>query len=583
MQYKKLCEVYEQLEKHSKRLDKTKFLSELLQETSKEELKDIVYLSKGRIFPDYDETEIGMSSQLVIKSIAKATGINEESIVHEWKKIGDLGKVAESLINIKKQSTLFSHPLTTNKVIENLRKASKLEGQGTVARKVDLVAELLTSASPLEARYIIRTILGELRIGVAAGTLRDSIIWAFGKVRIEYDEKKDKLEIQDREKYNEILDEVQHAYDVSTDFGIVAENLAKGIKKISDMSLEVGKPIKVMLAPKAEDIKDAFERCGKPCQFEWKYDGFRLQIHKDKNGKVSLFTRRLDNVTKQFPEVVEAVKKHVKGKEFILDSEAVGFNPKTKIFLPFQTVSQRIKRKYDIEKTQKEFPVEVNVFDIIYYEGKTFINEPFEKRSNFLTKIIKDERWKLVKARKLVTSDEKEAEKFYKDALKIGMEGLMVKNLKSEYKPGARVGYMLKLKPSANSFDLVITGAEYGTGKRFGWLSSFTLSCRSEDKFLEIGKVGTGVKEKSGGGVSFEQLTKLLKPLVTEEKGKEIKVKPKIIVEVVYQEIQKSSNYESGYALRFPRVIRLREDKGLDDVESLENIKKYYAKQKFGK
>ena len=393
MEYKRLSEIYSALEKTSKRLNKTKIISDFLRDVKrrdKKELKNLAYLLRGEIFPDWNETEIGMSSQLVIKVIAKSAGVSSEKVIVLWKKIGDLGKVAEELISNKKQNTLFSRKLTVEKVIANLQKVSKFEGKGTVSKKIDYVSELLTSASPIEARYIVRTVLGELRIGVAAGTLRDAIVWAFGGVKINFNEKKQKLEIKDREEYNKIIDEVQSAYNVSNDFGVVIEKISKGVKKIKEISLGIGKPIKVMLALKAEDIKDAFKRCGKPCQWELKYDGFRLQIHKNDEGKISLFTRRLDNVTKQFPEVISAVKKNVSGKSFILDSEAVGFDLKTKVFRPFQAVSQRIRRKYHIEKLEKELPVEVNVFDVLYYNGKNFINEEFKKRRQILEKIIKD-------------------------------------------------------------------------------------------------------------------------------------------------------------------------------------------------
>jgi DNA ligase-1 len=334
-----------------------------------------------------------------------------------------------------------------------------------------------------------------------------------------------------------------------------------------------------MLALKVKTIQEGFETVGKPAQFEFKYDGFRLMINKDDKGNISLFTRRLDNVTKQFPEVVEYVKKYVHGKSFILDSEAVGYDPKKLRYRPFQEISQRIKRKYEISKMQRELPVEVNVFDILFYEGKNLIKKPFNERRQLLEKIVKGERWKLKLAEKLITSDEKQAETFYKKAMSEREEGVMIKNLNAPYKPGARVGYMLKLKPEANTFDLAIVGAEYGTGKRSGWLSSFILACQHEGKLLETGKVGTGIKEKSEEGLSFKDLTKMLKPLVVEEQGRVVKVKPQIIVEVTYQEIQKSPTYSSGYALRFPRVTRLRPDRSVKDIAFLHEVKREYSKQ----
>ena len=262
-----------------------------------------------------------------------------------------------------------------------------------------------------------------------------------------------------------------------------------------------------------------------------------------------------------------------------MDSEAVGYDPKKLSYRPFQEISQRIRRKYEIEKLQKELPVEVNVFDIIYFEGKNLIKKPFAERRKILGKIIQNKKWQLKLSEQIVTSGIKDAEKFYSNALQEGEEGVMMKNLNAPYKPGARVGYMLKLKPSEKEFDLVIVGAESGTGKRSGWLSSFILACQHENKFLEIGKVGTGIKEKEEQGLSFKELTKMLKPLITEEEGRTVKLKPEIVITVTYQEIQKSPTYSSGYALRFPRFTKLRPDRSVKDITFLKEVEKEYARQ----
>lgn len=586
MHYSELAEVYEALEKTTKRLEKTKILSDFfkkIKSSGEEQVKELAYLSKGKIFPDWEEAEIGISSQLAIKAISKATGLTEEHLVKEWRKIGDLGKVAEESSKKKKQSTLFSGKLTIKKVVDNLRKASQLQGHGTVDRKMSLVAELLTNAEPIEARYIVRTLLEELRIGVADGTIRDAITWTcFGKeIGIKYDPDKNDLEIDEkqREKYDHCAKLVQEAYDKANDFGVVLEAAFEGEKALKKIELEVGRPVKVELCLKVDSIKEGFEKVGKPADIELKYDGFRILIHKTLDDKIIIYTRRLDNVTKQFPEVVRYVKEHVSGKSFIIDGEAVGFNPKTKKYKQFQDISQRIKRKYDIEKLEKELPVEVNIFDVIDYNGEDMIDKPWHERRKLLEKIIKPLKWKIKLAENIVTSNEKEAEAFYKKALKDGMEGVVMKDMNSKYEPGARVGTWVKFKPVQEPLDLVITGAEYGKGKRAGWFSSFILSCRGEGKFLEIGKVGTGVKEKSSEGLSFEELTNLINPLITHQSGTTVTVKPKIIVEVAYQEIQISPTYESGYALRFPRIIKLREDQGLHDVRSLDEIKETFKKQ----
>ena len=563
MRYSKLAEFYEEVSSTTKRLEKIDILSKFLK-TLKKEDSDILYLIEGNIYPDYDERKTGISNQLAIKAISKATGTNPKKVVQEWKTIGDIGKVSEKLTKYKKQSTLHSHILTTEKVLENLRKLPELEGKGTVNKKLALITELLTSASPIEAIYLVRTLIGDLRIGVQESTIKYGILKAFFKNNKEYENK------------------IQKAIDNSNDLAIVFEIAKKGkIKELEKVHLEVGKPIKAMLAQKAKDIDDAFKKLGKPMAIEYKYDGFRLLIHKA-NNKITLFTRSLENVTKQFPEVEEYVKKFIKGNSFILDSEAVGYDKKTKNYTDFQKISQRIRRKYHIDKLQKNLPIEVNVFDILYYNGKSQIDISFKKRRELIEKILTNHPYKLISSKHKITSNKKEVEEFYKKALKDNQEGIMMKNLNAEYKPGRRVGHMLKFKPDENELDLVITGGEWGTGKRAGWISSFILSCKKANKYLEIGKVGTGIleKETEESKITFENLTKLLKPLITEEKGKKVKVKPKIVVTVTYQDIQRSPNYESKWALRFPRITLLRNDKPLSEIATLEEIEEDFKHSK---
>lgn len=651
MKYIDLCEIYEKLESTSRRLEKTYYLSQLIKKTKAEELSEVMLLLEGRVFPLWDTRKLGMASRSVLKAINTATGIDTDKIENEWKKTGDLGLVAEMHTKQKKQATLFSQELTIKKVFNNLQKLSSMEGQGTVDMKTKLVAELLTSATPLEARYIIRTVLEDMRVGVGSGSLRDAIVWSefpliigfelsgegnqfyfkdkekvkpdkiisskseFDKINIlkikaisTEKEKKEQIEGKElsydkelaRELFNYFVEKVEEAYNIANDWSDVITSVReKGLKGLSEINITPGKPVKVMLYQKAGNIAEAFERVGKPCAFEYKYDGFRLEIHiiDDKNGKnndkkeinpekhkkITLFTRSFENVTEQFPDVVEFVKKYVSEdvKEAILDSEAVGFNPKTTQYLPFQSISQRIKRIYNIKELSKLFPVEVNVFDILYYNGKSMISEEFHKRRALLSKIIDPHPRKIVLSRIIITNKEEEANKFYQNSLDAGNEGVMAKNLEAIYKPGSRVGYGVKVKPVMESLDLVITGAEWGEGKRKGWLTSFVVACRDEEgNLVEIGKVGTGIKELEEEGVTFNKLTELLKPDIREEKGQEVKVKPKIVIEVHYEEIQKSPTYSSGYALRFPRFVRLREDRNVNDISTLKQVEELYKGQR---
>ncbi len=621
MDYKDLAELYSKLEKTSKRLEKTFLISKFLLDVPENSLKDIVYLLQGKVFAHSDERKIGMSSKLILKAIAASAGESPHTVESLWKSEGDLGLVAEKLLSKKKQATLFSRKLTAQKVIENIRKLSELSGEGTVGKKVGIISELLNMATPKEAKYIVKTVLEEMRTGVQDSTLRDSYVLAFlpkvkgvfyycksckayspeenclncGKETSESESKevksidelrkydaKDFVSSEDpRKLYNEIVDRVQHALDMSGDSGEVALSLRKsGFAGIGGAKIKVGRPIKAMLFEKAKNIEEAFETVGKPVIAEPKLDGFRLQIHSD-NGEVMLFTRRLENVTIQFPDVVKAVKECVKSKTFILDSEAVGIDPEKKTVVPFQNISQRIKRKYDLAKTIKELPVKVIVFDAMMISGESLLDTPFNERRKRLESIVKKKKDVFEVIGQCISSSEKEVERFYKKALASGMEGIMIKKVDGLYQPGRRVGVGVKLKPTMENLDLTIVAAEWGEGKRKNWLSSFTLACKGKDGLLEIGKVGTGIKEKLGEGVSFEELTKELKPLIKEEKGREVRITPKVVVEVMYEEIQKSTNYSSGYALRFPRVVRIRTmEKSIKDINTLNDVERLYRQQK---
>lgn len=641
MKYIEIVKVYQKLESTSKRLEKTYYISQILTKAKGEELHDIILLFQGKVFPDYEEKKIGVAAKLIMKALVLATGISQKQIENEWIKTGDLGEVAKRLIPIKKQKTLFSIDITLSKVCSNIRKLADLEGQGTVDKKVKLIAELLTSATAEEAKYITRTVLETLRVGVGASAIRDAIMWSsFPKVagiffqcrecgawvpnakacmecgkaietkfnplmkKLAENKPKDMkiLEIKGvdeiknpedydliiapdektaREIYNYLINIIQRAYDVTNDFGKVARTAKeKGMKGLLEIDLTVGVPINVMLYKKAKNINDAFNTVGKPCACEYKYDGFRLQIHR--NGEIiKLVTRRLEDVTNQFPDVVESVKKNIESEDYIIDCEIIGIDPKTKKWLPFQNISQRIKRKYEIIRMTKEIPVVVKIFDAMEIGGKNLLNEKFSQRREMLTKIVKEEKDKINLAKQVILNYENEVDKFYEESLAQGNEGIMMKNMDAPYKPGSRVGYGVKIKPVMESLDLTIIKAEWGEGKRSGWLTSYTVACIDEDgNFLEIGKVGTGLKEKDTEGLSFAEMTEELKERIIASKGRNVTIKPETVLEIEYEEIQKSPNYKSGFALRFPRIKSKRDDMRADEISTLEQIEELYHVQK---
>jgi len=608
MDYATLSYVYEKLSKTSKRLEKTAIVAALLSETKTEEAHKITLLLNGRIFPEWSEEKIGVAAKYAIKAITVATGITADKLEEEFRKTGDLGLVAEKYIAKKKQATLFSHKLSVTKIFANLQKLATVSGEGSVEQKVQLLAELLTSASPVEAKYIIRTALEQMRVGVGQGIIRDAIAWScFPRfvqlfddvknidesecVKIEAIEAIDKItakeklffptELLGREAYNKLIIALDHAYNMTNDFGqVLALAREKGYKGLLAVTIEPFRPVQVMLYQKAKDIDDAFATVGKPAAFEYKYDGFRIECH-IVGDRIKLYTRNFEEVTKQFPDVVDAVRKHVKCENCIFDSEVVGYNPKTTQYVAFQQISQRIRRKYDIEEAVKKLPVEINVFDVLYYNGKSTIDKPFHERRAILNKILHPKERVIVLSRIMVTDKKDEATKFYNESLDKGNEGIMVKNLEAVYKPGSRVGFGVKVKPVMESLDVVIVGADWGEGKRSSWLTSFTVAVRDDEgNLLEIGKVGTGIKELEGEGVTFQYFTGLLREDILEQKGKEVKVRPRVVIEVHYEEIQKSPSYSSGYALRFPRFVRLREDRGVHDCSTLEQVEELYKEQR---
>ncbi len=547
MKYKTLVDVYDKVGSTTKKLEKTDIIANFIKDLNGEELKIVMPLLRGKIFSESEEEDLGIADNLVIFALTKL-GYSKKEIMDKFKDSGDLGLVAQEVAKKKKQSILFKKSLKIKKVYESIREIAKYTGKNSQDRKINNILELLNSAEPSEARYVIRTILGELRLGTAEGILRDAISKAF-----EVDKEL-----------------VERDYNLITDFGRVAK-IAKndGNKGLKKISLEIGTPTKAMLAEKSENLEKALEDAKNPA-IEYKYDGTRVLIQKD-GEKIWVFTRRLENVTKQFPDIVELCKKNIKVEKSILEGEAVAIRDGK--LLPFQELSKRIQRKYNIRKMSQEIPVQVNLFDCLLVDRKQLLDEKFSKRRKKLEEIISQEKGKFQLAEQLVTKDVEKVEKFYNEALDLGQEGIMVKNLDAPYQPGKRVGYMYKVKPEKETLDLVVVGAEWGQGRRANWLASFILAARDEEtgELLGIGKMGTGLTDEQ-----FKEMTKTLKPLIEFEKENKVRIKPKVVVETGYQEIQKSPTYESGYALRFPKLIRIREDKSVEEVDTLNRIENLY-------
>jgi ATP-dependent DNA ligase len=904
VKYGKLAETYERLESTQKTLEKTDILAEFFSESG-EDLERVVLLVNGKIYPEWNKTEIGLSSQMMKETISEATGHEPEKVEELWRDKGDLGLAAEELVGDKKQQKLVSQDLTVESVLERLRKVAEMEKEGmsesvSQDKKRGEIADLISSAEPIEARYLVRTVLGHLRIGVAEGTIRDALSEAFFN--------------------GEHTEKIQTAYDFTNDFAEVAEACRKGIEDVEKLDLELFRPVNSMLARKVDTIEEGFDTVGKPAAIDYKYDGMRcisghtpiyvegkgvtsvkdvdvgekvlthkghfkkvketnkrqiesdekvfrfstylgndfkiteghevltedgwmnvedldkktqvifplpeiksdekpperlsfqrkggytktieinndfwrfvgfwigdgysnkangnqriglvfnekeekellgeyqqialetllepedsISTHKhnggktlywtdppllewisknfrkqtqngwkdkkipewfwnlseeefrnflegwieadgqkEKNGdlknvttkektlatqaqllaakhgiecgikklrkedktyyklrftssdrnaviedekmkvrilkkeelsrssprevdprqtvynlqveddesyctttvalhncqihkkgeKTKLFTRRLEDVTKQFPDVVEAVKDHIDAENCILDTEIVGYNPEDGSMIEFQKLSKRIKRKYEIQKLKKEIPVEVRPFDLIYLD-EPILEKPYRERLEQLEDIVEDEERELQMVDHEITDEEERVQEMQQKSLSNGQEGIMMKNLDAEYKPGSRVGYMVKLKPVMETLDLAIIAAEWGEGERAGWFGSLFLGCYNEEtgEYEEVGKMATGLTEEQ-----LEEVTERLKPLIEREDGRKVFVRPEIIVEAEYEEIQQSPTYSSGYALRFPRLKSFRDDK--EEADSMDKVESIYEDQK---
>lgn len=544
MNFSFLTDVFQKLEKTSSRLEMTDIVAKFLAKTPSEQLPLITLFLRGNAFPLWSDKELGVADKIMVLALSNVSGVKDTAILDSLRQTGDLGKTAEQILVRKAQTTLFTQKLTIGKVHENLERLTELGGKGSQDKKVGYISELLSFASAADSKYIVRLILGELRLGVGEGTVRDAIAKAF-KVEPGI---------------------VEKAYCLTSDLGEVARIARKeGQEGLEEIKVKVGRPIRVMLALKKDSIDKALDDLGKVA-LETKYDGVRVQIHKEKE-KVELYTRRLENVTNQFPEIVESARDNIEADSAIVEGEVVAINP-DRTPKPFQNLSRRIKRKYDIKEIVKKIPVEINLFDIIFLNGKQLLDEEFQDRRKLLQENIQTtQTFRL--ADQLITEDVKEAEEFYKKALDMGHEGVMVKTLNAPYQPGSRVGYMYKIKPIMETLDLVVVGATWGEGRRASWLGSYLLATRDQDtgELLTIGRMATGLTDKL-----LEELTDTLKQDILEQSGTEVKLKPTLVMEIAYEEIQKSPTYESGYALRFPRLVRIRDDKGPNDVDTLNRI-----------
>ncbi len=579
MEFAVLADAFKKMEDTTKRLELTQILVDLFKVTSPELIPKIVYLIQGKLRPDYEGVELGVAEKLAIKAISKSSAIPIKKIEEEYRKGGDLGHAASIILEQKAQTTFVVEDITVERVYETLFKIAKLEGARSQDMKIKYISSLLNDANPLEARFILKILLGTLRLGIAENTVMDALATAYTGTK-------------------ENRESLEKAYNVSSDLGIVAKVIAKeGLQGVKAFQITVFKPVRPMLADRVKSERESIEKMGDKFAAEYKLDGERAQLHM-KNGEVKLFSRSLENITSYYPDIVEKIPQSLKSTELIVEAEVVAINEESGEFLPFQELMHR-RRKYKIEKAVSEYPITVNFFDIMYADGKSWLDVEYEKRREILEKIvIENDFAKLVPM--TIIQNENEIEEFLENSINAGCEGLMLKMLNAPYKAGSRGSNWLKLKREyrnelGDSLDLVVIGAFFGRGRRTGRYGTLLLAAYDDgtDTFPSICKVGTGFTDED-----LDQLYQLLQSKVTLKKNPRINsemeadvwFEPELVLEIVASEITLSPIHKtamdvvrknSGLALRFPKFTgKIRLEKTPEDASTTEEVTALYKGQK---
>ncbi len=579
MQFSEVSKKFMEMETTTKRLELTSILGSLL-DGAGDDLKELVYLIQGKLAPDYEGIEFGISGKLIVKSLANASGQTEEEVNKLFSKNGDLGTTAAELRENIRQAPLVSEDLTLHYVYTKLLDLANSSGPGSVKGKMDIYSDLFMNSKPDDIKYITRIIMGKLRLGVADSTILDSLVSAFSE-----------------KKYAEIIDT---AYNFHPDIGLIATLLEKrDIKTIENIGPEPLVPFKVMLAERLKSIDDIREKMNHMVAYEYKYDGLRTELHK-KGDKIKIFSRGLEETTDNFPDIVSNFKKNYNFDSIIIDGESVPYNPETGELFPFQMVSKRRGRKYGLDEKSLEIPLVMFIFDILELNGKSLVNTPYQERRKILEENFKDNEYFRL-ATRLVSDDSEEINKFFEKSIEDGCEGVVAKNTSSEsvYRAGARGWLWIKFKRDyqkelADSMDLVVIGAFNGHGRRAGAYGALLMASYNEEtqEYESFTKLGTGFSDEVLFSLPkmFSEIKEDHKPamvnskmipdvwfypqIVMEIQGAEITVSP--IHTCAYSKIEK----DSGLALRFPRLVKIRDDKKAEDATTTNEIIELYKMQK---
>jgi DNA ligase 1 len=568
------------MEQTTSRLELTNYLVTLFKNTPSDLVDKIIYLIQGKIRPDYEGIEMGIAEKMIIRIISQISNISNDEVYRKYHEKGDLGSVAEAILKNKIQTTLFNEKVTIERISLVFDKISKTTGKGSQETKIKLFASLFNDSSPEECKYIIRFALGTLRLGIADSTIMDALALAYTS-----DKKNRKI--------------LENAYNVSSDMGRVSKILAKqGLKAVSAIKIELFIPIRPMLAERVQTSKEALEKVSGKAAVEFKLDGERVQIHRG-DKKVQIFSRSLENITHYYPDVAEA-SRTITLRNFIIEAEVVAINKYTEEFLPFQELMHR-RRKYDIDKNVENYPVSVNVFDILYASGRDKTNLPYIERRALLKDTITntvDRRLTLIQQR--IVSSVDQLEKFMAKSIEYGCEGLMVKQTNSPYRAGARGFAWIKIKREYRSelvdtLDLVIIGGSYGRGRRVGRYGALLLAVydKNENVFKSVCKVGSGFTDE----VLEELFTDLGKYMIPKKHPRvysKLEMNtwfiPTIVIEIIASEITLSPEYDAGMdsirkgfglSLRFPKFTKkIRRDKNPQDITDESELIEMYRKQR---
>ena len=580
LKYAVIADSYAKIEATTKRLEMTDLLVDLLKKTPKQVIDKVAYLTQGRIYPDFVGVEIGVAEKLAIKALARASGARESEIEEDLKSTGDIGETAQRFIAKKKQVSFFQEPLTVEKVYEVFEKMAKTSGSGAVDLKLSLLAGLLAGAGPNEAKYVMRTVTGNLRLGIADMTVLDALAIAYGGGK-------------------EAREYVERAYNICSDLGRVAKTVVElGLEGVKNFQVSINEPIRPMLAERLSSSEEILDKLGGKCAAEYKYDGERLQAHKQ-DDEVRLYSRRLENISGQYPDAVELFKNNIKAKEAILECECVAVDTDTGELRPFQELMHR-RRKYGVSRAVEDYPVSLFMFEILYADGRDLTLEPYPERRRMLEKLVKEsDRVRIAKQTK--TSSASELEAFFLEAIANGCEGLVCKSVaaSSVYQAGARGWLWIKYKRDYKSemtdtVDLVIVGAFHGRGKRAGVYGALLLAAYNPDAdmFETVTKCGTGFTDED-----LAKLPKMLQKHVTAHKHPRVNslleadvwFEPVMTLEILGAEVTLSPIHtcalnairkDSGLAIRFPRFTgNFRVDKSAEDATTISEIAEMYQKQ----